>query len=155
MLVAKWKSGFESLFHADAQLVAEEIMDIGESATPEQIVNRAEDKSTELHKCFTWEDTEAAKKWRLQEARQVVNHLVVRRSPKEDKKTEVRLFHKTDNNDGYKPVTVIVRKQDEYTSMLQRALGELKAFQKKYSILSDNEELMKLIEQIEEQIQIA
>ena len=65
------------------------------------------------------------------------------------------MFHKTKGDDGYKPVTLIVRKEDEYTSLLQRALGELRAFQKKYSILSDNEELRNLIEQIEEMIQVA
>lgn len=156
MLVAKWKSGFEGLFHADAQTVAEEIMEIGESVTPEQIVERAEDESTELHKCFTWDDTEAAGKWRKHEARQIMCSLVVKRPPEEDsRKPEVRVFHKTEQNEGYKPVTLIVRREDEYISMLHRALGELKAFQKKYSILSDSEELRNLIEKIEEMTQVA
>ena len=36
----------------DPQKVAEEIMGIGESATPRQIVDRARDEKSELHKCF-------------------------------------------------------------------------------------------------------
>lgn len=155
MILSKWKPGCESLFHADAQLVANEILEIGDDVTPEQIVERATDKNSELHKCFTWDDTEAGKKWRKHEARQVLCCLVIKRPPEEKKKPEVRVFHKTKGDEGYKPVTLIVRKEDEYTSLLQRALGELRAFQMKYSVLSDNEELRNLIEQIEEMIQVA
>ena len=156
MLVAKWKSGFEGLFHADAQTVAEEIMEIGESVTPEQIVERAEDESTELHKCFTWDDTEAAGKWRKYEARQIMCCMVVKRPPEEDsRKPEVRVFHKTEQNEGYKPVTLIVRREDEYLSMLHRALGELKAFQKKYSVLGNFEALRTLIQAVEEMVRAA
>ena len=155
MIVSKWKAGCESLFHADPNLVAEEILEIGDSVTPEQIVERATDENTELHKCFTWDDTAAGKKWRKHEARQIMCCLVISRPHEEKKKPEIRVFHKTKGEEGYKPVTIIVRKDDEYTALLQRALGELRAFQKKYSVLSDNEELRKLIEQIENMIQVA
>ena len=52
-------------FKADAQKCADEIMEICdelESATPQQILDKARDSNTELHKCFTWDDTEAAEK---------------------------------------------------------------------------------------------
>lgn len=38
MEIAKWERGFETLFKADAQQVATEILSIGESATPQQEV---------------------------------------------------------------------------------------------------------------------
>lgn len=56
MILSKWKPGCESLFHADAQLVANEILEIGDDVTPEQIVERATDENSELHKCFTWQE---------------------------------------------------------------------------------------------------
>ena len=67
--IASWKTGFGSLFRADAQLVSNEIMSIGDTATPAQIVDMARDSSTELHKCFEWNDTVAAEKYRLEQAR--------------------------------------------------------------------------------------
>lgn len=156
MLVAKWKSGFESLHKADAQKVAEEILSIGDSATPQEIVDKAQDESTELHKCFTWDDTEAAVKWRQSEARQIVRHLVIQRPAEQDKGApELRFFFKAEPGEGYRPTTLIVRREDEYLALLQRALGELRAFQKKYSILSDYEELRKLIDAIEGAIEAA
>ena len=77
MLVASWKSGF-GLFHADAQKVANEIAEIGESATPREILEKGRDPKTELHKCFEWDDTVAAEKYRIQQARQIVCCLVIR-----------------------------------------------------------------------------
>ena len=63
---AKWLDEFKSLYKgADAQLVADEIMSIGDAATPQQIVEKARDEATELHKCFTWDDRIAAEKYRL------------------------------------------------------------------------------------------
>lgn len=67
-------------FKADAQKCADEIMEICEeleSATPQRILEKARDSNTELHKCFTWDDTEAAEKWRITEARSVVRNLKI------------------------------------------------------------------------------
>lgn len=45
MIVAKWKEGFGSLHgNADPQKVASEIIAIGDSATPDEIVNAARDE---------------------------------------------------------------------------------------------------------------
>jgi len=40
--------------------------------TPEQVIEAAEDESSPLHGCFTWDDTEAAAKWRIEEARELI-----------------------------------------------------------------------------------
>lgn len=37
--------------------------------TPEAVVRKAEDPENPLHPCFTWDDSEAADKWRQEEAR--------------------------------------------------------------------------------------
>ena len=69
MIVAKWKEGIGFYKGISAQKVAEEIASIGESATPQQIVDRARDENSELHKCFEWDDSIAAENWRKQQAR--------------------------------------------------------------------------------------
>ena len=56
MTVASWRSGL-GVFKADAQKVADEIRSIGEEVSPVQIVAKARNKDTELHKCFEWDDT--------------------------------------------------------------------------------------------------
>lgn len=145
MVVATWKTGFESLHKADAQKVADEILSIGESATPAQIVDRARDEKAELHKCFEWNDTEAAEKYRLYQARQVVCHLVIQRPPEEKEKPQYRLLYKTDDGKGYRPTTMIVQNKSEYDRLLERAYAELRRFKEKYHALTELEEIMALI----------
>ena len=146
---AAWKAGFSSLHKADAQSVAEEIISIGESATPEQIVDKARDQSTELHKCFEWDDTTAAEKYRLQQARQIVCHLVIRETIAENK-PPIRFFFKPDSDSGYQPTRTIVRNQDSYQNLLASAMRDLDALRRKYHSLC---ELDRVFEEIDQLIQ--
>ena len=64
------------LFKADANKVYADLEQI-EEKTPQNIVDyAAEHPTSELYKCFTWDDTKAANEWRKYEARQVVRLLV-------------------------------------------------------------------------------
>ena len=144
--IASWKTGFGSLFRADAQLVANEIMSIGDTATPAQIVDMARDSSTELHKCFEWNDTVAAEKYRLEQARQVVRILVIKREDGQKDQPERRFFHKNEYSEGYKSLEFIVRNDTEYEKLLKQALAELHAFKAKYHALSELEEILALID---------
>lgn len=146
MIKAKWKSGFEHLYKADAQLVANEISNIGKDPTPEDIVNAARDESTELHKCFTWDDTEAAERWRKQEARDIVCKLVITEENKPNDKPEIRVFYKVEDGEGYKPTEFVVKHDDEYAKLLERAYLELRAFKQKYSCLKELQEIFDLID---------
>ena len=128
-IIADWKPGFSSLYNGvEVQKVADEIMTITdefESATPQQIVDKARDERTELHKCFTWDDAEAAEKYRRDEARHLVRCIVIKREEPSEDKPVVRLFHKVESGQGYKPATVIIRKQDEYEMLLSRARADI------------------------------
>ena len=114
-------------------------------ATPEKIVEMARDSSTELYKCFTWDDKKAADKWRLHEARVLVCNIVVDAEDAEEETTSIRCFYKTDYNDGYKPTKIIVQQPDEYKKLLNNALAELEAFQRKYKALSELESVLDAI----------
>lgn len=145
MVVATWRSGI-NLFNADAQKVANEIRDIGEDVTPTQIVERARDKGTELHKCFEWNDSVAADKYRLYQARKVVCHLVIREVEEKADSAPVRVFHKTEQGGGYKPFELIVKNKTEYEKLLEQAMSELRAFKAKYHTLSELDEILALID---------
>ena len=111
MIFAAWKSGCR--ISADAQKVADEILAIGNSATTAQILDKARDEQTELHKCFDWDDAEAAEKWRLQQARHIVCNLVIKEKS-DTPRPEVRVFFKTDADSGYRPTVLIIQDKDEY-----------------------------------------
>lgn len=145
MIFAAWKSGCR--ISADAQKVADEILAIGKSATTAQILDKARDEKTELHKCFDWDDAEAAEKWRMQQARHIVCNLVIKEKT-DAPKPEVRVFFKTDNESGYKPTVLIMQDKDEYQKLLARALAELNSFRAKYKSLTELDGVFDAIDQL-------
>ena len=149
MIQAKWKQGIGFFNKADAQKVAEELYamcDSLDSITSQEIVDRAKDESTELHKCFTWEDTKAANLWRLQEAGQIVRTLVIVEPELPKERPEIRVFYKSGSSPGYKPTEIIIKQEDEYKALLTRAWSELRAFKAKYSMLKELQDIFILID---------
>lgn len=146
-VLATWKAGIGIFHSADAQTCAEEILSIGEEATAKQIVDKARDNRTELHKCFEWDDSVAAEKYRIEQARDIVANLVIVRSQEqvEKQEPEIRVFHKPTSTSGYKPIQVIVQNKDEYQELLKRAYAELHAFKMKYSHLQELDYILSLI----------
>jgi hypothetical protein len=149
----KWGS---HSFKGNAQGVYLEISSIGKEVNPKQIVEYARNnEDSELHKCFTWDDTKAAEKWRIQEARLITANLVVnyKKEDSQNEKTEiVRAFFRTDSSihAGYKRTIEIIKDEDEYAGLLMVAKKELKQFKDKYSILSNQAELKQIFALIEE-----
>lgn len=145
MIKAKWREGY-GLFHADAQKVAEEVVAIGDEPTTQEIVDKARDEGTELHKCFEWDNDVAAEKYRLYEARQIMHHLVIVEQERPEERPEVRMFYKTDTKGGYKQTEYVIQKKDEYKALLERAMAELRAFKAKYACLKELQEIFDLID---------
>lgn len=138
---AKWRVA--GLFKADAQKVYEEIGDNEISA--EELLDRARDKNTELHKCFEWDNDKAAEKYRLQQARQVLNSLVF--IPVETSEQPVRIYSYTPET-KYKPTIQMVVNLDEYANLLKQAKHELDAFKIKYKTLKELKGVFDAIEEL-------
>lgn len=133
------------LFKADAEKVCREIEKI-ETKSPQSIVDYAAAHPTsELHKCFTWDDTKAANEWRKQEARQVVR-LLVFSDDETNEPTQIRVLQKT--SVAYEPVKTIVRNNDEYAKLLARAKAELKAFRERYKQINELEKVLEAIDEL-------
>lgn len=143
MITHTWK--MPGIFKADAQKVGEEISALGDEVTPQQLVEAAKDESTELHKCFDWDNDVAAEKWRLHQARQIFCFLVIREEEPEPESVPVRVWHKNDDG-GYKHVERVFRQEDEYQKLLQAAYAELRAFKIKYARLQELSEILALID---------
>lgn len=138
-----WKQA-PSLFHkVDPQKVGEEI---GNAPTPESVLEKAKDPNTELHGCFEWDDTKAANKYRLIQARQIIQFLVIKGTEKTD--TPQRAFEITRETSVYAPVQLIVRNEDEYSALLAKAKAQLKQFADRYRRLSELEAVIEEIDNL-------
>lgn len=143
MTQVKW--GFMQ-FKADPEKVWREIQQIGDQYTPQDVLEYARDPQTELHKCFDWDNTTAAEKWRRQQARWVCNSLVVTVIKEEQPSREYRIIQHDTEERVYRPVVLTVHNKEQYGRLLDMAKRELKAFKERYAEIV---ELRNVIEEIE------
>lgn len=141
-----WRAEYAYLYKgADAQKVTKEILSIGDAVTPQQMVEFAKDETTELHKCFEWDDEAAAYQFRLQQARNITHHLIIEEDNPEPDKPPLRFLVTTEKGSGYKPITAVFKREDEYQQLLKQAMNELHAFKQKYARLTELQEIFDLI----------
>lgn len=134
----------QGYYKADAQKVAEEI-GFGKF-TPMEVLEKAKDETTELHKCFEWNDSIAAEKYRLEQAKNIIRMLVYEKETKEQ--AVVRYYAKTETKHVYQPTKQFLVQEDEYQGLLRRALAELEAFKNKYHTLTELESIFEALETI-------
>lgn len=137
----KWKIDFLAN-GADAQRVYEELGNT--EITAKEILEKAKNPNSELHKLFEWDDRKAAEKYRLQQAGNIVRNLVF--VTDDEKEEPIRVFHISTEPKKYKPTKLILQQPDEYRALLQRAKDELYAFQRKYKSLVELEEVFDAID---------
>lgn len=147
--IIKWS--MKDIFKADAGKCYEEIQQIGDEVKPEQVVEKARDEASELHKCFDWDDSSAAEKYRLHQARNVINHLIVVKrevdnTEKEPIQFRVMMKNNASQGSGYKQTIVMIQDEDEYNKLLETAYRELHAFKQKYSCLTELANILALID---------
>lgn len=137
----RWKI---DLFKADPMKCYEEIGDA--KITPQEIVDRARDEKSELHKCFEWNDSIAAEKYRIQQARTILLNLVVVDIDKD--KTPRRVFQISNQKNEYQPLKFFMQNPDEYAILLNRAKKELQAIRKRYAEISELEMVFEAIDSL-------
>ena len=145
----RWK--INGLFPVDAQTAGEElarIYDRDGRLTPKSVLDESRDENAPLHSCFTWNDSEAAEKYRLQQAGNIIRALVtVEARPQDTRPVAIRVYHNV-RPEGYQPLQYIVTRPDMREEMMQNARRDLINFRSKYLALADIEEFKPLMELI-------
>ena len=139
------------LYPVSAQKAGEELhriyADRGQ-LKPADVVNESRPESAPLHPCFEWNDEVAAEKYREVQAGTLIRSITVVHETPTHEPVEVRAFVKP--LETYAPIEVVVNSEEQMSALLESALAELKAFEKKYATLSKLypifEEIKKLTE---------
>ena len=136
----EWR--IKGIYKADAIKVAREI---GEGkVTPEEILEKARNEETELHKCFEWDDGIAAEKYRLTQAKGIILNLYY--VPKKKETEPVRKFSLTNKKGTYQDTIEFLVQEDEYQGLLKRAKAEMESFKKKYHTLTELQQVFEAME---------
>lgn len=140
--LVKWS--IPNLFRADANKCYSEILEL-ENITPSEVLERARDEKSELHKCFEWDNSKAAEKYRTIQAGNVIRALYI--APKHEETAPVRVLSRTSSS-SYQPTRTFLTNENEYADLLRRALSELESFKRKYETLSELESVFEQIDLI-------
>ena len=119
--------------------VINEILDVKEKSglTAETLLARASKKNNPLNNLFEWDDINAGEKWRLQQARIVINEIKWYIEDKESFVFEnvnvtVESNNKTETRKEYKNQIEIVSNEDYKNQLITRALNEASYWKEKY-----------------------
>lgn len=144
-MVYQWKmSGLHKVSAQTAGEVCEQL-DAEGRLTAEALVEASRPEDAPLHKEFEWNDSVAAEEWRKQQARMIINALVVCAAPSAE---PVRAYFKVSAAPKYESLQAIVTTPDKYSQLLKQALGELAAFQRKYRSLKELDPVFAAFEQL-------
>ena len=101
--------------------------------TREAVVEYARDPKTALHTQFIWDDTEAARRWRLEQAGNVLR-LQVKVVSQDGAEVRTLVSLSTDRaaGGGYRPLEAVMNNEQLASVYLQDALSELNSARRKY-----------------------
>lgn len=132
-LIYKWK--IPGLIPVDAQVAGQEMERIYNRdgiLDPAVIVQESKDEHAPLHRCFEWNDTVAANKYRVNQAKEIIRSIV---TVSEHTNQETRAFVHV--NREYQPLSVVIRNPEDTATLLRQAINELRWFEQKYSKLQE------------------
>ena len=141
-------------------ILRDELMRIKESfgLTAENVVNQAKDKKSVLHDYFNWDDTDAAHRFRMVQARILINTVNIEIiEHKSGAKSKVALFESIvidnkSNEREYKPVYEILGNDEWRQQIVDRALNELIYWKDKHQQFKEFSKVVSAIENVERRV---
>lgn len=131
--------------------VIDEVLEVQKTygLTAANLLKKASKKSSSLYEFFDWDNSSAGEKWRLQQARGIINEIKIIVEDKEmyafenvnisveDKsKTQPNIKSKFSSRE-YKPIVEIMNNNDYRRQLIQRALAEAKYWKERHSELKE------------------
>lgn len=151
-----WKAGAQ--FPVDAKTAVDTIHDLQQSLgkdtiTAKELLDASRNEGAPLHSCFEWDDTVAAEKYRVEQARHIINSIEIKfvdtDYPAHLKQTRymVNTVCVAPKAQGeFATINVAFTNENYRTAVLKNALHELRSFQSKYSRYQELSGVIKAID---------
>lgn len=109
----------------------------------EDALEHAASPESPLHSLLEWNDTAAGAKYRHLQMLQIIRRVKIHIIRPEQEPRPVRMFisRPSMRGNGYEHIEEVANDQEKMNELLQSALGDLKAFQRRYEMLSELSEL--------------
>ena len=159
-----WKSG--SQYKVDAAVAHQEIEALRQKldgdVTAADLVAHAKSKRSKLHGEFEWDDTVAAHEFRCEQGRRMLRSIVVKRTELTTDQPQrvyevVRIAAQSEGEKSrkvYRSMEAVMADPDTRQQVLQRALQELIAFQRRYRALQELAVVHRSIDEVLQSVQV-
>lgn len=147
-MIYKWKTGY---FKTSAETAGKVFSELEQTVglTAKTVVDASRAKDAPLHNEFEWNNKIAGELWREEQARTMIQNLVVQIDDNPDT-PPTRAFVKLEQQAVYEDVRTVLADVQKTTSLLQMALKELTQFQRKYSDLKELAGVFQEVEKVKQ-----
>lgn len=131
-------SGNSGFYKVSAQVVGEICEELEKSEkglSPSSLLDASRDESSPLHNEFEWDDTVAAEKWRLEQARLMISHIrIVKTNDQEEREAQrERAFVSTPGRKSvYASLDTAMHRKELRNYLLDQARRDSEIFLSKY-----------------------
>lgn len=122
---------------------------------PGQVVDAARDPKSILHPLFTWDDTEAAEKYRLVQARTLIGSFRIT-VPERNIRVQAFTSLRADkpHGGGYRFIGDVMRNPGLKEQLIDQALKEVEGVQKKYQNLEELGTIWDAVETVRGEVEV-
>lgn len=154
-MVYKWKTNFYKTPASVAAGVMEELSKDGK-LTAKSLVDASRPVNAPLHDEFEWNNDKAAELYRQEQARTMIQNIVVinEESPKQET-TRAFVHIKQEETSAYEPIAVVIHDEDKLAILYKTALRELESFKAKYKGIKAFEAVIKEIDKLLPEVESA
>ena len=151
--IYEWREGAH--FAVEAQTAGERLEFIKASnegkLTPKAVVEDARNENSPLHRAFTWDDAKAATTHRIAQARDLINHLIVRvkvESAAKTKPLRAMISVQQKEKPSYVSRSTALSEEDLRRQIVERAWRELMSWRERYSDVSELHRVFQVIDRL-------
>lgn len=136
-----------------AQIAGEEMEKIIQrdgQVTPESLLAESRDEGAPLHPCFEWDDAKAAESYRIVQARALIRNITVIVDTPQKQGETVRAFVNIsrEQKGAFVSIQSAIANNEQWERVMELAIMELQAFQKKYSVYAQMTDIVNDIEEV-------
>lgn len=134
--------------------VMEDIIERDGELTKESFLEESRPEDAPTHKCFEWDDSVAAEKYRLYQSRQCINDMVITIIKDEETKKMPAMLNVSVRKESasYQPVDKALSIEESRKAVLLNALKELESFKRKYETLTELAKVFAEIDAVKEKL---
>ena len=141
MAAFKYEFGISGIHKVDAQVVGEMLEDMhnrGIEVTPEVLLDASRDVNSPTHNEFEWDDSVAAEKYRVEQARLLIAHVRIVREDNPTQNYKERGFVPVPGaRSVYVPLQTALDKEEYKKHLLKQAANDAQVFLAKYRRLEE------------------